>query len=251
VIRKHSREWQAHLQQIGDFLLEGEGRWWSKDDECIELHDISDQPAPECGPNLHHFRSSTLMTEAEYLKESWKKCINKKKVIPTHILRLDQANGNTEVIHTPYLNQQHNYNTLQPNSNQPSTDDDNSNNQCEHDQAMEDDKDFEQEDTAAEETIQVTHQPTAECIADDSSINPDDDDEVIDIALAGDEVITLHETSICADEHIQQIDSVVSNPIPENNTDPKHNELQSHLGKAVEVVLGKTREVMNFEKYLV
>ena len=29
IVRKYTREWQAHLQQISDYLLEGQGIWWS------------------------------------------------------------------------------------------------------------------------------------------------------------------------------------------------------------------------------
>lgn len=44
VVRKHSRERQAHLQQISDFLLEGKDKWWSKDDKAIEFYDVYKLP---------------------------------------------------------------------------------------------------------------------------------------------------------------------------------------------------------------
>ena len=47
VIKKHSREWQAHLQEISDFLQEGEGVWWHLDNDTVEFHDISESPQAE------------------------------------------------------------------------------------------------------------------------------------------------------------------------------------------------------------
>ena len=46
IIKKHSTEWQAHLQHISDFLLEGEGVWWNKAGDAVEFHDVSHSPDP-------------------------------------------------------------------------------------------------------------------------------------------------------------------------------------------------------------
>ena len=104
VIKTHAREWQAHLQQISDFLQEGEGVWWHKDDEAVEFHDISGFPsADESGPQLHHFRSSTLKDEEIYLQQCWQQCIQQNIAIPTHIIRIDLPNGRVQKLHTPFL----------------------------------------------------------------------------------------------------------------------------------------------------
>jgi hypothetical protein len=104
IVRKYSREWQAQLQNISDFLLEGEGVWWSKDDEAVELHDINNFPSQqESRPQLHHFRSTTLKDEATYIQQCWKSCLDLNIPIPIHLLRIDQPNGTTCRIYTEYL----------------------------------------------------------------------------------------------------------------------------------------------------
>lgn len=104
IIRKHSREWQAHLQHISDFLLEGEGVWWGYTEDGVEFHDVTKHPDPlERGPELHHFRSQTLTQEENYLKRCWSMCLVEKKVISLHIIRIDQQDGSTKRIYTPYL----------------------------------------------------------------------------------------------------------------------------------------------------
>ena len=58
--------------------------WWHKDDEAVEFHDISGFPsADESGPQLHHFRSSTLKDEEIYLQQCWQQCIQHNITIPT------------------------------------------------------------------------------------------------------------------------------------------------------------------------
>ena len=60
LIQKHSREWQAHLQQISNFLLGGQGVWWNRDEVAVIFHSPNQS---EHGPPLHHFRSSSLSKE--------------------------------------------------------------------------------------------------------------------------------------------------------------------------------------------
>ena len=103
-VRKYSREWQAHLQNISDFLLEGEGVWWNKDDEAVEFNDITNHPSQQAsGPELHHFRSTTLKDEATNRKHCWKSCLDHQISIPIHLIRIDQANGSTYRLYTDYL----------------------------------------------------------------------------------------------------------------------------------------------------
>ncbi|KAK3746096.1 hypothetical protein QZH41_004621 [Actinostola sp. cb2023] len=105
IIKKHSREWQAHLQQISDYLKEGEGVWWSKTGDFVEFHDVTKHPLPEdTGPQLHHFRSTNLEKEAIRLEDCWIECLTNQTVIPTHIIRIDQADGTTVRLYTNYFN---------------------------------------------------------------------------------------------------------------------------------------------------
>ena len=56
LIKQHSREWQAHLQQISDYLLEGREVWWSLKEGNVVSHDIARNPSLHIsGPRLHHF----------------------------------------------------------------------------------------------------------------------------------------------------------------------------------------------------
>ena len=104
VIKKHSREWQAHQQEISDFLQEGEGVWWHLDNDTVKFHDISESPqAEEPGPLLHHFRSRSLKDEETHLHQCWRKCIDENIVIPTHIIRVDLPSGHVERLNTDFV----------------------------------------------------------------------------------------------------------------------------------------------------
>lgn len=89
VIKKHQQQWQAHLEHISDFLLPGEGVWWHRHGDYIEFHDVSGSPSSnESGPELHHFRSSSLKDEEEYLQLCWQKCLEKQIIIPINVIRI-------------------------------------------------------------------------------------------------------------------------------------------------------------------
>ena len=66
LIKTYTSAWQAHLERISDFVLCGEGVWWTKDENGGTFHDSPGEPEhrPE-GPALHHFRSWTLESESE------------------------------------------------------------------------------------------------------------------------------------------------------------------------------------------
>ena len=104
LIRKYSRELQAHFQHIIDSLLEGEGVCRSLEDDYVVFNDISGHPPPEkAGPQLHHFRSSTLAAEEANLRQCWTKCLTNKIPMPIHVIPTELPNGTTTKISTPYL----------------------------------------------------------------------------------------------------------------------------------------------------
>ena len=104
LIKKHNRSWQAHLQQTSDFLAEGEGVWWSLRMDVVEFHDISNHHSQEkAGPQLHHFRSSTLKQEHDHLKHCWEQILQQGTTIPIHVIRIDQTDGSTQKVYTTYL----------------------------------------------------------------------------------------------------------------------------------------------------
>ena len=105
LIKKHSRSWQAHLERISDFLLPGEGVWGCQDDEFVEFFDACSEPEfREEGPKLHHFRSTNFKNEEEYLMKCWQECVETEVIIPAHLIRTEDQDGNVEQIYTDYLN---------------------------------------------------------------------------------------------------------------------------------------------------
>ena len=104
LIKKYSSSWQAHLERISDFLLPGEGVWWSQDDDFVEFFDACGEAEfRDEGPPLHHFRSSTLKNEDQYLKRCWQQCLEREVIIPTHIIRDESQDGKVMRIYTDYL----------------------------------------------------------------------------------------------------------------------------------------------------
>ena len=240
MVRKYSREWQAHLQQVSDFLAEGDGVWWSKDGDTIEFHDITNHPTTqEAGPALHHFRSSILVEEVAYLNQHWHRCIEDQITIPTHIIRMDQENGTTKVTRTTFLGDQ-----------PPTT------------------------STASIECPRnVTHLDTSAEANPGQDVSEDQDSEdneienVIDVVPAEDEIVDLGETVNIAtqseDVTVNQVSQSKaaqsmstgteqeSPSTPEQHLPPAlQNQylLQTRLGKAVAVVLGQTAEVESLDK---
>ena len=55
------------------------------------------------GQQLHHFRSSSLSKEKAYIQQCWEKCVRENITIPAYIIRVDQEDGSTKVIHTTHL----------------------------------------------------------------------------------------------------------------------------------------------------
>lgn len=93
LIHTYTGHWEAHLKSIADFLLPEEGLWWHViEGECVEFFDGPDElDFREQGPTLHHFRSSNIRKEEEYLKICWEECIDRGTQIPATKLR--DSNG--------------------------------------------------------------------------------------------------------------------------------------------------------------
>lgn len=123
-IIKNPKEYQAHLQPISDFIACGEGVWWRQILSGVEFFDGPDEPStrPQ-GPTLHHFRSSDLKKEEEYLQESWETCLSDEAVvIPHRIIRLyDQKGDCTRTIHTNFLHREDDESDAESTPDQEST----------------------------------------------------------------------------------------------------------------------------------
>ena len=90
--------YQAHLEKISDFLLCGKGIWWHADEDTKEIvfHDNKAMPEfQEQGPPLHHFRSSSFVSERSYLENKWEECLAKPNfVLPIRKIKVYDSLGN-------------------------------------------------------------------------------------------------------------------------------------------------------------
>ena len=105
VILKYPQAYQAHLEKIADFLLCGEGTWWRHILTGVEFLDGPDERQSNGkGPPLHHFRTHTIKSEDQYLRDSWKQCMTNHVTIPHHVVRIYDEDGNLKSIkHTAFL----------------------------------------------------------------------------------------------------------------------------------------------------
>ena len=244
MIKRYSREWQAHLMEISDYLVQGRGVWWTKHDDFIELFDISNQPT-NTGPELHHFRSSNFSKEKTYLKECWEKCLHNPSLIPANVIRIDQMDGSTKKIHIANLGDEESAAaTLTCRNSQGSS-----------------------------KTPQPTLKPINNTNTATFSLGNELDnlvqEEVIQISPAADETVDLNESenlqcssspskednnnSSSQISGLEQITHTMPEQAPSQTTcSPMltvHNySLKTSHGKALKVVLGQTTEVENFDK---
>jgi len=70
-----SRIWQAHLENMSDYI-QNEGTWWRwKDDGALEFLDgPQEQDSKPSGPDIHHFRSASIKSIQKHLNDTWKNC---------------------------------------------------------------------------------------------------------------------------------------------------------------------------------
>jgi hypothetical protein len=93
-ISSKSRSWQAHLERISSYLVVGEGVWWSKKGNSFIFHDGDHDPDYHTkGPQLKHFRSTSLDDITTMSMEVWKSIIDNKISLPTTSLRLFNDQG--------------------------------------------------------------------------------------------------------------------------------------------------------------
>ena len=80
-IEENPRDWQAHLERISDFLLEGEGVWWIKSQFGVEFNDSSTLDILPLLPKLQNFRSSKINDVEMKLQEDWKTLIDSEDIV--------------------------------------------------------------------------------------------------------------------------------------------------------------------------
>lgn len=80
-MQNRSHHWQALLQNIADYLVQGENIWWRKlPNGDIEFFDIR-MPTPREIPkqlSKLHFRKLNAQSIQAHLSEKWRECIEKK-----------------------------------------------------------------------------------------------------------------------------------------------------------------------------
>ena len=227
VILKYPYAYQAHLEKIADFLLCGEGIWWRHIVSGVEFLDGPEEmQGNDNGPPLHHFRTCTLKSEEQYLKNCWKECIMCDIPIPHHAVRIYDEEGNLQSIkHTGFLQ-----------------DDDCSDSS--DDQVLEEVTGNETNDCVVQdEDEDIEHvvglQQVGEDLIDASpGDNLEDDDDTEEFPLA--------EEQAPSTELVAGAESTTSSPIHvENITVPF--QLKSTLAKNVSKVLGETDAVRRLD----
>jgi hypothetical protein len=94
ILHNKSRLWQAHLQRIPDYLTHGPGHWWNwTDDSSVEFYDGPEaEETKECGPSLHHFRSTSIKSIQNKLDVTWKDVYTSTpEVLPVQKLRNEEG----------------------------------------------------------------------------------------------------------------------------------------------------------------
>ena len=94
IIEQYPWEWQSHLERIPDYLLES--CWWIETNEAIVFKDTENNQKSLLTP--HHFRSSSMLSEQNYLKDCWEECLLQKNCVPALKLKLEIRDEVTIII---------------------------------------------------------------------------------------------------------------------------------------------------------
>ena len=84
-IETYCNQYQRLLEQIADYLVV-KNAWWKEEIYGVEFLDNNSDAYPK---KMHHFRSSCIQMETEFLKSCWKECLtNKNKLIPAYKIKI-------------------------------------------------------------------------------------------------------------------------------------------------------------------
>ena len=79
LINTSSSSWQIHLKRIAPYLINGKGIWWSLKDGNYHFHDADDDPdTHEEGPDLLHFRNTTIDKLCQRNEGIWDEIIQRR-----------------------------------------------------------------------------------------------------------------------------------------------------------------------------
>ena len=99
-ILARSHSWQAHLKRISCFLFPSKV-WWNTTPDGFLFNDGDSDPEYRAeGPDLCHFRSSSIQGIEKRSEETWNRILQLKIEIPIIVLRLFDENGDLTSYHT-------------------------------------------------------------------------------------------------------------------------------------------------------
>ena len=83
------------LENIADYLIDDTKRWVEKDSgvKFLDLSNISHTK------KFHHFRSSSIKAEEEFVKNCWKKCLDKTNLIPAYKIVINDEEMFLDTLH--------------------------------------------------------------------------------------------------------------------------------------------------------
>ena len=88
--------WQAHLEDLSCYLIEGENVWWKWTDQgtTIEFLDVSGDGEQMANPMLPHYRATGLKELKREKEKAWKTIIDSDIPLPTTSIKLYDDGGN-------------------------------------------------------------------------------------------------------------------------------------------------------------
>ena len=100
-VKNRVHSYQAHLQKIGHFLVQGEGVLWHKaSDGSFHCHDGYDVDFANAGPQLLHFRNAQLEDVLRQSNDCWQEAVERKTILPLNVVRHFDSHGDVSEIAT-------------------------------------------------------------------------------------------------------------------------------------------------------
>ena len=84
--------WQAHLEDISCYLVQGEGEWWKATNEGFEFFDTDHQQRVR--PALQHYRTSGFLDVKAMNAGAWQHIIRCNTLLPTPSIKVYDNDGN-------------------------------------------------------------------------------------------------------------------------------------------------------------
>ena len=257
-LEKYAGAWTAHLKLIADYLKPGEGVWWRETEDYIEFFDGSDEPSFRSeGPQLHHFRSTSINKEQESLDACWRECLENKVKIPATKLRNESGRWERPLICC----------AVEAVEGSAADQDYSSELQTQRiEQEVEDLLESSDDEPAEEDSDRTSGDDGLSNM--DIHIDPTTSSEQIQTETQGDISITMEVDPIVSDEHPQTENQTdTENPLnqmqsrkrirseqetPPQEPDPKKQKLCAALvtktARALQQVLGTCEEVLKYDK---